>query len=335
MIKCLYIFSCLSLILIPICFLIPQKTSFSIPSLDAATEAASITTPVPGVPTTDTFNVSIPAAQTDGLTYRTSKFSKVHLGTSGLGRPLIAYEYIHDNLLPTFLIISNIHGNETIGYYIIQHFIDELEEGTSRQPFDGKMNFIIIPSVNPDGFFANTRRTADNHDPNRDYHDDPSLDRSLETKQCKEYFHSISNRYNMCFSVHLHGGALCVSYPMDAHPFKLSKYSKSEHDQYYKKAARTYVQHHTVMEDKYTFNGGYVNGADWYHIAGSMQDWLIGIGIPSITLELSRVKNPVQVNVKSLQLSDDSQKIVDAFWEENRQALIELIWYCLTASIVN
>lgn len=307
------------LLLIPIYFLISQKLSVHMLPIVATSS----------LPSPKSSQKSSPKSSLKELTYTTSTFTKVPFGTSVRGYPLISYESITEPSLPTFLIISNIHGNETIGYYIIQNFIDELENGSLTPKIDGKINFIIVPSVNPDGFFANTRYTADHHDPNRDYNTDPSLDKSLETTQCKQYFQSISEKYNMCFSINLHGGALCVSYPMDAHPNKINEYSISDQDEYYKNASKIYVRHHTVMEDKYTSNGGYINGADWYHIIGSIQDWLIGIGIPSITLELSRRKNPVQVNVLSDMLSTKSQQIVNVFWNENRQALIELIYYCL------
>ena len=237
---------------------------------------------------------------------------------------MVSYEYIIDAALPTFLIISNIHGNETIGYYIIQSFISELEEGHYAE-FDNKINFIIIPSVNPDGFFANTRHTATMIDPNRDY----VADQSIETTQFKQYFESISNKYNMCLSIHLHGGALCVSYPLDAHPQKLNKYAKSSLDEYYINASKVYAQNHSTMVDQYTYNGGYINGADWYHIDGSIQDWLVEIGVPSITLELSRVKNPLNVNVDASELPMASKTVVASFWTQNKMALLQLIQYCI------
>lgn len=237
---------------------------------------------------------------------------------------MVSYEYIIDAALPTFLIISNIHGNETIGYYIIQSFISELEEGHYAE-FDNKINFIIIPSVNPDGFFANTRHTATMVDPNRDY----VADQSIETTQFKQYFESISNKYNMCLSIHLHGGALCVSYPLDAHPQKLNQYAKSSLDEYYINASKVYAQNHSTMVDQYTSNGGYINGADWYHIDGSIQDWLVEIGVPSITLELSRVKNPLNVNVDASELPMASKTVVASFWTQNKMALLQLIQYCI------
>lgn len=271
---------------------------------------------------------------TQSLRYTTTNplWNIIEVGMSSQQSPMIAYEFIKNPSNPTFLIISNVHGNEVMGYYMIQHFINDFES----QFEDGKynslsfindVNYIIVPTVNPDGFFANIRYDSANVDPNRDYHTNSSLDKSIETSHFKRYFTSIIKKYNMCFSINLHGGALCVSYPMDSHPTAVNKYSKSTHDDAYITAARLFVKHHTRMKDSYTSNGGYINGADWYHITGSIQDWLVSKGVPSITIELSNVKNPLMTNVNYTGLTNQQKHTVESYWKENKLALEKLVGF--------
>lgn len=274
---------------------------------------------------------------TPSLRYTTTNplWDIIEVGVSSQQSPMVAYEFIKNPSNPTFLIISNVHGNEVMGYYMIQHFINDLEsqleDGKDNSSFiTNDVNYIIVPTVNPDGFFANTRHDSSNHDPNRDYHADSSLDKSLETSHFKQYFTSIIKKYNMCFSVNLHGGALCVSYPMDSHPAAENEYSKSTHDDHYITATRLYVQHHTRMTDAYTSKGGYINGADWYHITGSIQDWFVNNGVPSITIELGNVKNPLVTNVDYTELTNQQVITIESCWQENKLALEKLVEFVAT-----
>lgn len=247
---------------------------------------------------------------------------RVIMGRSKQGREILAYECIQEPTLPTFMIVGNIHGNETMGYYIMQEFINE-------NSFVPGTNLIIIPSINPDGFMNNTRTTSTNIDLNRDFHSDSALDLATETSVFKKYIGNL--KYDVRMSLVYHGGALCVSYPLDSHNQKLNEYSASEYDSMYREISVLYTQHHTEMTPAYTENGGYINGADWYHIENSLQDYLHEHSIPNITVEISKIKNPLfyAMQGKNQTLSQiespEAQAIIQIYWEQNKIALLKSI----------
>lgn len=266
-------------------------------------------------------------------TYINQEDYKKIIGYSVQNRPIMAYEYIFSKDYPTFMIIANIHGDETIGYYMMQGFLDE-------NCFVKGRNLILIPTINPDGLYNNTRRTSTGVDLNRDFKNNTaSMDNassmnnleSKETKIVKDYIETIKH-LNIRMSVVFHGGALCVSYPLDTHPEGKNQYSKSSLDELYIKTSRIYVQNHTEMIDSYTYQGGYINGADWYHIVDSIQDYLHYQSIPNITIELSQIKNPLYffMNDKNLPLESiynnpEIKEEIYKYWNQNKKALMEIM----------
>ena len=241
-----------------------------------------------------------------------SKFEKEIIGQSQKGNDIIAFRYSNSRYKKTIAIVANMHGNEIIGLYITNRFMQMI----INEEYKPEYNIIIIPTINPDGFLSNQRYYSDEHDPNRNFYNNKTG--TIETEMVKKYFRNCGN---ISFCVNLHGGALCVSYPMDTNA-NGNHYKESEHDKEYIRLAQIYTENNTDMVMRYGSNGGYINGADWYTIDGSFQDWLyLEQGVLNFTIEVSRVKNPLK---SSYFYRKDTNGIIDKYWEQNKMAFIKL-----------
>ncbi|XP_014786221.1 carboxypeptidase D [Octopus bimaculoides] len=232
---------------------------------------------------------------------------------------------------PEFRYIANMHGNEAVGREMLLLLAQLLCENYGRNSLlTSLVNTIrihLMPSMNPDGFENSTkgflsylrgRANAHNVDLNRnfpDQFDEESLIRTLEpeTQAVMAWFKSIP----FVLSANLHGGSLVASYPFDNTPNGENKYSKSPDDKVFKILAKSYSFAHRKMYkgekcDKVSkgFPGGVTNGAEWYSLAGGMQDWsYLNTNCFEITLEISCVKFP---NASRLQ----------DYWEDNKYSLL-------------
>ncbi|MFH0863310.1 MAG: M14 family metallocarboxypeptidase [Candidatus Altiarchaeota archaeon] len=65
---------------------------------------------------------------------------------------------------PNVIICAGIHGDEKAG---VQAALDFMEQHHS--PYSGRLNFTVIPCMNPSGFEATTRASASGTDINRDF----------------------------------------------------------------------------------------------------------------------------------------------------------------------
>ncbi|XP_028420351.1 carboxypeptidase Z isoform X2 [Perca flavescens] len=121
-------------------------------------------------------------------------------------------------------------------------------------------------------------------------------------------------------SANFHGGDLVVSYPYDLskHPLERNMFSPTPDDKVFKLLARTYANAHETMSNENAQCGssrgistkGIVNGAEWYSMAGGMQDFnYLHTNCFEVTVELGCDKFPPE---EELFLS----------WHENQEALI-------------
>ena len=228
---------------------------------------------------------------------------------------------------PMFKYVGNMHGNEAISrqvlIYLIQYLCDNYDKISRIKTLVDSTNIFILPSMNPDGFEIaeegncgqkqgdsdkSGRENANGKDLNRDFPDqflnwnDFNLKNAQpETREMMRWI------YKMPFvlSGNLHGGSVVASYPYDSSPsLKDNAYSKSPDDTLFRHLALTYAQNHPVMKageapcKEYPdekFENGITNGADWYNVAGGMQDFNYLISnCFEITLELSCCKYPFQ-----------------------------------------
>lgn len=91
--------------------------------------------------------------------------TKEIIGYSVAGRPIVAYNYGSGDR--PIMYIGSIHGNEKSTYYLMNDWINELELNAHKIQSDKKI--IVIPSLNPDGLFANVRNNNNNIDLNRNF----------------------------------------------------------------------------------------------------------------------------------------------------------------------
>jgi carboxypeptidase E len=124
-------------------------------------------------------------------------------------------------------------------------------------------------------------------------------------------------------SANLHGGDLVANYPFDETMFPgYNKYSSSPDDKVFRQLALSYSKSNPRMFSRKEpckgsvdlFKDGITNGAQWYSLAGGMQDFnYLATNCFELTLELGCTKFP-------------ENKEIPRYWEENRKALIEFIW---------
>jgi len=95
------------------------------------------------------------------------------IGQSVQGRDLVAW-HLGEEGTPTYVLVSTMHGNEPHTRAILQ----ALRDGPA---FDG-FNVWVVPTYNPDGLAAGTRRNAHGVDLNRNFpYDWRDLDGSYES----------------------------------------------------------------------------------------------------------------------------------------------------------
>lgn len=175
----------------------------------------------------------------------------------------------------------------------------------------------------------------------------PDLRRALRRSAPPSGVH----RVQFAAGANLHEGAIVANFPWDGHPVRLgggaaaalARHARgprsaaqfdgrsssstsgsggvlrpatsghpSPDDATFRWLASTYAQAHAFMSSSTEFDGGITNGAAWYDIYGSLQDWSYVAGrCLDVTLELNQRKRPPASELPKL-------------WEENRAALLAL-----------
>ncbi|KAL6786083.1 hypothetical protein ACKKBG_A01330 [Auxenochlorella protothecoides x Auxenochlorella symbiontica] len=259
---------------------------------------------------------------------RCRDIAKLHvIGTSVQGRQLLALELAASpgstNALPHFRYVGNLHGNEPTGRVLTLALAEYICEARGEDPQVAQilagMHLWLMPSANPDGFDQRTRENINNVDLNRDFPDrfskPPSLmptgSEQAEVRALMDW----SRRIGFTASAAMHEGALVANYPMDGTQDRSTQYAASPDDGTFRHLATKYAQAHTRMAlptNKEFPNGGITNGAAWYPIYGSMQDWVyLATGCFELTLEVSESKWPPVASLGAL-------------WKENKASLLGL-----------
>ena len=277
-----------------------------------------------------------------------SNIARLHsIGTSVKNRHIWAFQITdHPNTTekgePWFKYVGNMHGDEAVGrqmlIYLIQYLCQQYAINPDIKHIIDSTNIFIVPTMNPDGFEKAREGDCDNRqllgrknankvDLNRDFpdqfdnpnHVNDNRHRQPETLAMINWI----TKKPFVLSANLHGGSVVASYPYDdsAKHILSGFYSKSPDDAIFRQLATVYANAHQTMhngrpncgDNTETFQGGITNGAKWYDVRGSMQDFnYFHSNCFEITLELSCCKYPV-----SQQLEQE--------WNKNRQALIDYI----------
>jgi len=120
-------------------------------------------------------------------------------------------------------------------------------------------------------------------------------------------------------SANMHGGDIVANYPYDTSKVSGNVYSKTPDDSLFKHLAKAYADNNLQMvkgvtcDNDPSFHKGITNGADWYSLAGGMQDYnYLASNCFELTLELDCKK----------WVKDDE---IEGHWIDNKDALINYI----------
>ena len=231
------------------------------------------------------------------------------VGFSVLGKPIWAMRVTDNPQIeekePEIRLIGNIHGDEHIGTEITLCFMRYLLEYYATLPdvqaLVDSNEIWILPTINPDGKVANTRRNANNVDLNRDYGyfwdgwgGSPGPSSQIESQVMMHHL----EENNIVFEYNYHSAAQYVNYPWDYHP------ADPPDSQYIIDLSETYATLANLVA---------INGYDWYQTPGSLQDYTIGInGTLATTIET---------------LEPSSSTAIDQICSANREALMEVCGY--------
>ena len=227
---------------------------------------------------------------------------------------------------PKFLYTSTMHGDEITGMIIMLRLINELCTSTDSQIVDlvNNLDIYIMPLTNPDGTYNGGNSTVNNAkryngnniDLNRNYKDyykgaHPDGN-SYEDETIWTMAMGDENLFTM--SANYHGGAEVMNYPWDA------VYDDHADKNWYEYVCSQYVQiarqtYSSYMSD--TYSDGVTNGADWYIITGSRQDYMNAYAqCREVTVECSTTKTP-------------SASALPSFWNYNRNSMLAFMEQCL------
>lgn len=231
------------------------------------------------------------------------------IGLSVQGRPIWAMRLTDNPQIeenePEIRLIGNIHGDEHIGTEITLCFMRYLLEYYATIPdvqaLVNSNEIWILPTINPDGKVANTRRNANYVDLNRDYGyfwdgwgGSPGPSSQVESQVMMQHL----EENNIGLEYNFHSAAQYVNYPWDYHP------ADPPDSQYIMDLSETYAALANLVA---------INGYDWYQTPGSLQDYTIGInGTLATTIET---------------LEPSSSTAIDQICFANREALMEVCEY--------
>ncbi|XP_002129550.2 carboxypeptidase D-like [Ciona intestinalis] len=238
---------------------------------------------------------------------------------------------VHELGEPEFKYVANMHGNEVVGRELMFNLIEYLCQNYNKvnrvtQLVDST-RIHIMPSMNPDGYEIATvgdqegvvgRANAKFVDMNRNFPDQFTVSKVLPTVEVSEVMDWIQE-YPFVLSANLHGGSLVANYPYDEDPPSgpHRRPNLSADEAVFQQVSLAYSQAHASMHEGHpcgeTFKDGIVNGAKWYEISGSMQDWnYLHTNCFEITLELGCYKFPLP-------------KDLPKYWSDNKEALLAYI----------
>lgn len=266
------------------------------------------------------------------------------IGKSVQGRDLWVFEISdmpgsHEPGEPEFKYVANMHGNEVVGRNLLCNLIIYLCHNYGKDSNITRLidstRIHLMPSMNPDGFEISKegdvtgvvgRENANNVDLNRDFPDQYfSHPQGYKPQPETEAVMNWIEEYPFVLSANLHGGSLVANYPFDDFPrghkaaYQGESQSVSPDNPVFKHLAEVYSFSHRKMHNGHpcpelipeeSFKDGVVNGAEWYSVAGGMQDWnYLHSNCFEITLELGCVKYPLKGDLHE-------------YWNDNKNALL-------------
>ncbi|XP_026313538.1 carboxypeptidase D isoform X2 [Hyposmocoma kahamanoa] len=275
--------------------------------------------------------------------------AKVHsIGKSVEGRELLVLEISKDVTephpdRPMFKYVANMHGDEAIGRELVillsQYLLLNYGKNDRVTKLVNETDIFLMPSLNPDGYEKSKegeceslpkyqgRSNAKGVDLNRDFPD--QFDKNHSTNDSYIFGNRQPETRAMIkwilekpfvLSGNLHGGALVASYPYDDSSTgqECCVDSRSPDNELFIHLAKTYASRNADMSKgnacpPETFKDGLTNGANWYAVAGGMQDFnYVHSNCFEVTFELSCCKYPTAGNLTR-------------FWRMNKEPLMAFI----------
>lgn len=226
---------------------------------------------------------------------------------------------------PKFLYTSTMHGDEITGMILMLRLIDELCTSTDSRIVNlvNDLDIYIMPLTNPDGTYKGGNNTVNS----AQRYNGHSIDLNRNYKDYYQGAHPDGNSYEdetvwtMAFgdsllftmSANYHGGAEVMNYPWDA------VYDDHADKDWYEYVCAEYVQiarqtYPSYMSD--TYSDGVTNGAAWYVITGSRQDYMNAYGqCREVTVECSSTKTP-------------SASLLPSYWNYNHNSMLAFMEQC-------
>ena len=220
---------------------------------------------------------------------------------------------------PKFLYSSTMHGDEITGMILMLRLINELCTSTDSQIVNlvNNLDIYILPLTNPDGTYNGGNSTVNsairyngyNKDLNRNYKDYFEGDHPDGNAYQDETLWTMAFADSLLFTMggNYHGGAEVMNYPWDP------VYTDHADKDWYEYTCTRYVQvarqtYSSYMTD--TYSDGVTNGATWYTISGSRQDYMNAYGqCREVTVECSTTKTP-------------SASSLPSYWNYNHYAML-------------
>ena len=229
------------------------------------------------------------------------------IGNSTKGHPLLGARltnFAYNKTRPEFVYLGNIHGDETVGRYVLARLIENLQVNTKIL---NALDIYIIPSLNPDGFLQGTRSNGQGFDLNRNFPDQFGWNTRPMQPETQAIIRWMKGR-KFVMGANLHGGDIVANYGFDGNrQHRSGDYCATPDDPTFRYISQVYASNHRRMLSSREFPGGITNGCAWYVLYGGLQDWAyLQTGQFHITLELSFTKDPYTLA---------------PYWDENRKSL--------------
>ena len=256
----------------------------------------------------------------------------LELGTLDSGRKLLCCRINNGQSdgKPKFLYTSTMHGDETTGFMLMIHLIDEL--CTSNDPrilnLVNNLDIFICPNTNPDGtyyggdhtVYGARRNNANDIDLNRHYPDfvsGPHPDGNWCYQDETRWLINFAKDFNFTMAANFHTGSEVVNYPWD------NSTQLSADNDWWEMVCREYADlvHEACYATDSTyltnFNDGIVRGCEWYMISGGRQDYMNYYAqCREVTIECSRVYTP-------------NATLMPMYWNFNHNSMLRYMEQCL------
>lgn len=253
--------------------------------------------------------------------------SCIELGTLSSGRKLLGVRINNGDTdgKPKFLYSSTMHGDEVTGMILMLRLIDELCTSTDDRIVNlvNNLDIFIFPNTNPDGTYYGGNNTvngarrynANDVDINRNFPDFVNGTHPDGNRYQKEtqLMMGLAQQYLFTMSANFHGGSEVMNYPWDC------TYDLHADDAWWQYVCTEYASKAHAVSTSYMTdeNNGITNGAAWYVITGSRQDYMNYYAqCREVTIECSTDKTP-------------SASQLPNFWNYNHNSMLAYMEQCL------